>query len=130
MSRWRMRRGERGAALLEMAISVMLLLVLVFGIIDFGLLLKDYLALSQVAREAARTAGLGGDAVTTATTWATKLGLHVDRLQTPVVEELGTDPDRRVSVNLAYTHRFVLSFIFGESVTLRTSMVMRWEYAG
>lgn len=49
----------RGAALVEFAVVVLLLLTLVFGIIEFGLLMKDYLLLNHAAREGARFAALG-----------------------------------------------------------------------
>lgn len=53
-------RNNRGAALVEFAIVVLLLLTLVFGIIEFGLAIKDYLTISHAAREGARLASLGG----------------------------------------------------------------------
>jgi Flp pilus assembly protein TadG len=50
---------RRGAAAVEMAIVAPLLVLLVFGILEVGLLLKDYLGLSQAAREGARIASVG-----------------------------------------------------------------------
>jgi hypothetical protein len=46
--------GERGATLVEMAIVLPLLLLLVFGIIEFGLAWFDNQSISQGVREAAR----------------------------------------------------------------------------
>jgi len=54
-------RNQRGAALVEFAIVVLLLFTLLFGIIEFGLIIKDYLTVSQAAREGARCASLRGD---------------------------------------------------------------------
>lgn len=50
------KRGhkERGAAAVEMAIVLPLLLLIVFGIIDFGRLLYTKVELSSAAREGAR----------------------------------------------------------------------------
>src|SRR5947209_18265060 len=54
------RRGSRrGAALVEFAIVVPLLLLLVMGIMEFGMIMHDYIMLAQGAREGARTAALG-----------------------------------------------------------------------
>jgi hypothetical protein len=50
---------RRGAALVEFAIVSVLLFLLVLGIIEFGLLMKDYLTVNQAAREGARSASLG-----------------------------------------------------------------------
>jgi Flp pilus assembly protein TadG len=52
-------RQNRGAALVEMVIVLPLLLLVVFGMIDFGLLIKDRVALNQAAREGARAASIG-----------------------------------------------------------------------
>jgi Flp pilus assembly protein TadG len=49
---------ERGAAAVEMAIVLPLLLLLVCGIIDFGRMLNTQITLSAAAREGARWAAL------------------------------------------------------------------------
>ncbi|MGH7903869.1 MAG: TadE/TadG family type IV pilus assembly protein [Candidatus Dormibacteraceae bacterium] len=49
---------ERGQALVELAISSLFLLLLVMGIVDFGFLYSDRLAISNAAREGARYASL------------------------------------------------------------------------
>jgi len=50
----------RGVVSVEMALVAPILIVLLFGIIEFGLVIKDYLGINQAAREAARTAVVGG----------------------------------------------------------------------
>jgi hypothetical protein len=50
----RAERGERGATLVEMAIVLPLLLLLVFGIIEFGIAWFENQSISQGVREAAR----------------------------------------------------------------------------
>jgi Flp pilus assembly protein TadG len=123
-------RGTRGAALVEMAIVISLLFLLVFGMIDFGLVLRDYLALSQVAREGARTASLTTDDAAvrlTIDTWATSLGLDQNKLTRPVpITRTPPDPGGQVKVTLTYTHGMVTK-LFGSTMTLKTSMVMRDE---
>lgn len=46
--------GRKGAALVELAIVLPLLLVLIFGIIEFGLLLYNRQIITNASREAAR----------------------------------------------------------------------------
>ena len=47
-------RSERGAELIELAISLPLLLLVVFGIIDTAFLFRNYLVITNAAREGAR----------------------------------------------------------------------------
>jgi TadE-like protein len=51
--------ARRGAALVEFVIVVPLLLLLVLGIMEFGMVMHDYIMLAQGAREGARTAAIG-----------------------------------------------------------------------
>jgi hypothetical protein len=57
----RRRRSERGAAAVEMALVLPVLLFLVFGIIDFGRMLNAQITLTEAAREGARATALGQD---------------------------------------------------------------------
>jgi uncharacterized protein (UPF0333 family) len=53
-------RDNRGQALLEFALVLPVLLLLVFGIIEFGLIFFDNLVITQAAREGARVGVVGG----------------------------------------------------------------------
>lgn len=57
---WSRHRGagprERGAAAVETAIVLPLILVLTFAIIDFSILLRDYVGITNIVRDASRTA--------------------------------------------------------------------------
>jgi Flp pilus assembly protein TadG len=48
------RRNQRGQAVIELALTLPLLLVVVFGIIDFGFMFQRYEAVTNAAREGAR----------------------------------------------------------------------------
>ena len=60
----RRARGEDGAAAVELAIVLPLLLLLVFGIIDMGRLLQQQIQLTEAVREGARIGALGGSVAT------------------------------------------------------------------
>lgn len=144
----RLLKKRRGAAIIEMAIVLPLLVALVFGIMEFGLLLRDYLAMSQVAREATRSAAVGattGQIDSTITTWAEKLGFTTSQAQQITVTKnyivgggeypLGNDASgeynnapvsSHVAVGLTYTHNMLLG-LFGDTKILNTTMVMRRE---
>ena len=50
----RMRGGERGNAVIELALTLPLLLLVVLGIFDFGLMFQRYEVVTNAAREGAR----------------------------------------------------------------------------
>ena len=52
--------GDRGAAAVELALVLPFLLLLLFGMIDFGRAYNMQLSLTHAAREGARVAALGG----------------------------------------------------------------------
>ena len=57
-------RRERGSVAVEFALLLPVLLLLVFGIIDFGRAINDQITLTQAAREGVRLAALGQSAAT------------------------------------------------------------------
>lgn len=120
---------SRGAALVELAIALPILLLLVFGAIDFGLMLKDSLALRQVAREAARSAAVGGNQATVQAhidTWADNLGL-TENVQSSIEAE--DQPGTMTTVTLTYPHTVLMGKLIGlpDTVQLNATMVMRRE---
>ncbi len=63
-SRHAARGRDRGAAAVEMALILPLLLLIIFGALDFGLMYHDQISLNAAAREGARLSALGqGSAV-------------------------------------------------------------------
>lgn len=52
---------DRGAAAVELALVLPLLLLMLFGIIDFGRMLNAQITLTEAAREGARAVSLGLD---------------------------------------------------------------------
>lgn len=56
--------GDRGAAIVEFGIVAPLLLVMLFGVVEFGLLFGKKLDVSQGAREGARLAAVNYQATT------------------------------------------------------------------
>lgn len=56
----RRRHDQRGAAVVEFAIASVVLLVLLFGIIEYGYVLSFKQSLTQAAAEGARVGAVGG----------------------------------------------------------------------
>lgn len=56
------RQDEHGAVAVEFALLVPVIMVLIFGMVDFGFAVNRYASLSNAAREGVRMASLGGTA--------------------------------------------------------------------
>ena len=52
------RRGERGQAIVELALTLPLLMLVVLGVFDFGLMFERFEVVTNAAREGARVAVL------------------------------------------------------------------------
>ena len=143
------RKGEAGQSLAELAMFMPVLLILVFGIIDFGLGMRSYVSLSNGVREGARYAALGNPAGTsgdcdgtTETTVYGKIcssvdGLDLDGLTPNVSYPEGFGSGHEVIVSASYDHEFVtplgdlIDFFTGgafpETINLQSSSNMRVE---
>ena len=87
VSRWLRRTGrERGAVMVEMAVILPLLLLLVIGAIEFGLLFHERLTIASAASSAARTGATMGirDEADYAILQALEAGLY-DQVDTSVI---------------------------------------------
>jgi len=145
------RADNKGAAMVEFAIVALLLVTLVFGIIEFGLLIKDYLTLSQAAREGARSAALrSGVSTVTERVQQSAVGLPEEQRDditvTPsyrvftsgsgwgawidnALPDPSADVEAQVKVKATYYHQTIVGSLvgLGSSVKLSGDMVMRRE---
>jgi Flp pilus assembly protein TadG len=114
-SRW---GDESGAELIEFALVFPLLLLVVLGIIDFGLLFQRYEVVTNAAREGARVSVLPGyadeDVETRVGQYLTAAGLTegaTTSVGTPQVVEVGGQCITVRPVTVTYPHTF--SFVGG-----------------
>ena len=134
---------------MEISLLLPVLLIIVFGIIDFGLGMRSYISLSNGVRESARFAALGNPAGepsdcdgTTDTTVYGALCAATDGLDLSELAPLVTYPDgygsgNSVVVSADYSHNFVtplsdlIGFVSGGSfpmsINLHSSTDMRIE---
>ncbi len=101
------RRGarDRGAAAVEFALVFPLLLLIVFGIIDFGRALNAQITLTQAAREGARLDAVGDANVVTATQQAAT-GLSPVSVTVTTCPP-GVAPDNDAIVKVSYQFSFI-----------------------
>ncbi len=138
------RSSRRGAALVEFALVGALLCVLLFGIVEVGLIFGDQTQVGAAAREAARSLSVG-ETTATARTRATAAGVGLSSSATTVTLENSPDgalwtalgdtgsanaapAGSLVRATVTYRHPLVTSFVFaGTTRTLTARLVMRRE---
>jgi len=99
-------RRDRGAAAVEFALMLPVLLLIVFGIIDFGRALNAQVTITQAAREGARLDALNQPNVVSRTqaaaTGLSGVGVTVVSACPP-----GSGPTANADVKVSYTFNFV-----------------------
>jgi Flp pilus assembly protein TadG len=120
-ARHRSRVPDRGAAAVEFALLLPVVLLIIFGIIDFGRMLNAQITLTEAAREGARAAALvkpGGEAAGIARAQqaaASAVGTIV-----PVVVDCSLATTVTATTDITYTFKFVtpLGLLIGSGGTV------------
>jgi len=137
-------RSERGASAVEFALVVPFLILLIIGMVNFGVVLSQQLSLSNAARQAARFAVVAGPTCTDVETQARNaLGAPGMPASGPaIVINGGGCPtpcagsaarvDQNVAVELNYTSTWVVPFPipgFGSGINLQGRGTFRCEFS-
>lgn len=130
LARW---RSDKGAEFVEFALAFPLLLLVVLGIIDFGLMFQQYEVITNAAREGARVAVLpnytAADAQARAEQYITAALISGGEVATvsvgaPVATPIGGNCMFTVTVTVTYPHQFLfvsgIGNYFGASFTSKT----------
>ncbi|MGO9079968.1 MAG: TadE/TadG family type IV pilus assembly protein [Streptosporangiaceae bacterium] len=126
---------ERGAAAVEFALLLPVLLLLIFGMIDFGRALNAQITLTQAAREGARLAAVGQPNVVPRTQAAATGLSPVTVTVTGCPAGAGPDADAQVGVSYSFSFVTPVGAIagmlggsgFGSPITLTAQGVMPCE---
>ena len=121
--RTRSGRGERGAAMVEMAIVLPVLLLLVFGIIDFGRLYNTQVTLTHAAREGIRDYAIFQDPVQ-AENVAGQAVTSFDPAPM-VITTSACDPGEPATMTIAYPFDSSIPFLGEGIITIGAEGVMR-----
>lgn len=114
-------RQETGAAAVEFAIILPVLLLIIFGIIEFGFVFNSQIAITQAAREGVRVEALGtGDAVQT--TKDAFLGA-AGTIQDPIAVDECPNSDDKARVTAEVLHDPIVLPV--SPITLTGQAVMR-----
>jgi len=125
-------KSQRGQALVETALILPILLILLFGITDFGRIFHVYLTLDHAGREAARVATVGSeDAIIKSKIQDATSGLNNDKLETTIlpIGKINRNSGSDVTITLKYPVDF-LTPIIGQLIgpfTIENKTVMRVE---
>lgn len=120
--------GERGAAAVEFALVVPMLLLLLFGIIEFGKTMNTQATLSSAAREGARTMALSNDvglAKSAVQSAASSLGLTASAISVSPSTCTGAGPTQLVTVTISYRQVFASGLVGRTGVDLTGKAAMR-----
>jgi hypothetical protein len=135
----RRQARDRGAAAVEFALVVPLLIMLVFGIIDFGYLINRVSLVNNAARDAARVASLNGThAEVVATADAALDGIPGTSVAVTCRKPDGSacggydadaDGGGTAVVTITYVHEMItpIAAIFTDSVDVSRTAEMRIE---
>lgn len=124
--RGRSGTGERGAAMVEMAIVLPVLLLLVFGIIDFGRLYNTQVTLTHAAREGIRDYAIFQDEVQAKNVARQAVTSFDTTSPTPMFIELSAcDPGQPATMTITYLFDSSIPFLGEGIITIVAEGVMR-----
>jgi len=122
----RRRRNEDGVVAVEFALILPVLVMLVFGIIAFGIGFNQKLVVTRATREAARTMAIT-DSVSASTSAAYNAAPSLDSgSMTVVLTACGPTPDLDdvATASISYPYEYEIPMIGSFSVTLSSQAVM------
>lgn len=128
------RQGERGNAIIEFAVVLPILLLVLFGITEFGRALMTANVLAAAAREGVRVAAVGGDSTAVkARVNAVLTAANVTPSTTNGIVITGPDASKAITVTVASDFAIIPKGVFTTwthvptTFRLQGSSVMRFE---
>lgn len=118
------RARDRGAAAVETALVLPVLLLVVFALIDFGRMVHAQIEVTEAAREGARM--LAVDPEATDVDVAARIGAVLGPDGGAIGESDRCDENVDASITVHHSFRFItpVGLLFGEPVDLRATGVM------
>lgn len=124
-------KNNRGQALVEFALILPVLLLLAVGVMEFGLILNQYMVVAESSREGARSAALGGDDVAvTAAAEAAAASIDKGGLQvtiTPAGSRIRGNPVTVTVANPVSTITQLMDAFFPAGFAVTGTTIMRVE---
>ncbi len=123
---------QKGQSVVETALILPIIILILMGIIDFGLMFNNYLVISNAAREGARNAAVGASdlSVNNMILSMTSSLDHTKMKTTIYPSESLRKSGEEVTVTIEYENKLftpVISAILPDPLHLKTKTVMRME---
>jgi len=129
--------GEKGIAIVEFALVLPLLITLIFGSIEFGLIMYNKQVITNASREGARAGIVKKNPVVDDDTIRERVNYYaLDHLvtfgagggapDTAIDRTAGQTSGNDLTVTVNYQYHFLLPFL-GDSLQLTAKTVMRYE---
>lgn len=124
-------QDEQGQSLVELAVVLPVLLLILFGIIEFGRVFGAYLTLTSASREAARAGVVGATNAQMETLVGSKAGLDWNNLTITITPPPSSRKrGEELTVRLDYEVQIftpIIGDLVGNSVSLTAETTMRIE---
>jgi len=127
----RSQKKNRGQAIVEFALILPIFILILFGIVEFGMVFNQYLVVTSASREGARIAALGGtDAETVAIVNTAAASINTGQLTTvisPQVRVRGQSVSVRVTNPVAIRTPLIAQVFPQNPLPVSGTTVMRVE---
>lgn len=125
-------KNEKGQSLVEFAVILPILLLILMGIAEFGMMINSYLTIENASREGARRGIVGSsDTDIENSVIATSPNLNVSDLTISITPSEGSrHSGDSLTVSLTYKYHLTVPIISGlvsDGVTLNSQTTMRVE---
>ena len=129
------RKTEQGQAIVEMALVLPILIMLIFGIVEFGRILNTNMIVTDLSREGARKGAVGGtdgEIVTTVLSNAIAADLEQDDVSVNIIPAAVSKRTRGTSVEVQVSYPVdiiapVIGTITGDPYIVTSQTTMRVE---
>ena len=127
--RHRIIKSEKGASAVEFALILPILIILVFGIVQFGIAFNNYITITHAAREGARIAAVdlnNTDLKNIIIERAFPVQINEDDIVISTPE--GTNIGDPVEVEITYNISITIPLVGSGDIPLKNKAIMRLEY--
>lgn len=125
-------KNQKGQSIVETALIMPVIILILAGIIDFGLIFNNYLIITNASREGARIAAAGiSDSDVTDTVASITQTLDHDQMTVSIVpDDLNRHKGEELSVTIGYNNKLltpVINSFIADSLYIESKTVMRIE---